>query len=213
MNVIRIAALAACSISLSAAGQVGLRFSFLNYAPVEAGCNFHLVAGFDADMSKRSAMGLDLSTSIDIFGGAESNVENFEHDGFEVSLSPITRSWSLSLRSMYFLTNDNAGVYIATTIGYRSVSVELLPYVQDNGFWGPPSPAWARPTEHQVRSLQLGLRLGARSWLDGLFSDLYIGTGVNLGDLGSDLPVYMRSSEWDLKRMFFQVGYATGIGW
>jgi hypothetical protein len=215
MKAFRLALLAASALGLEAYGQMGVRVSFLHYEPVEVGSNFHFVAGFDADLSPRSAMGIDYTTRMDIFGAAESNVESLEHLGYQVSVSPLTRSWSLALRSIYFLSDEAAGAYIGPTIGYRSVSLELLPQVWDTGFSGNPSPSWDRRTEHELGYLQLGLRVGFRSELDGFFGDIHFGAGMNLGELEASpgLPAYMETSEWGLRKMFFQVGYATGIGW
>ncbi|MEZ4757433.1 MAG: hypothetical protein R2817_11455 [Flavobacteriales bacterium] len=215
MKKVHTALLTASLLSSVTYGQMGLRVSFLHYEPVEVGSNFHFVAGFDADLSPRSAMGLDYTTRMDVFGAAESNVENLEHLGYQVSVSPLTRSWSIALRSIYFLSDESSGAYVGPTIGYRSVSLELLPQVWDAGFTGNPNPSWDRRTEHELGYLQLGLRFGFRSELDGFFGDMHIGAGMNLGELepSPGLPSYMDTSEWGLRKMFFQIGYSTGIGW
>lgn len=204
----------AVSLIVNAHAQMGLRFSPLNYENVEKGANTGFTVGADADISDRTAMAFDYGFGFDLWGSADANSESFSYSGFEVVVSPVTRTRSFTLRSLYFLTDMAGGPFIATSFGLRTVILELDPSVWDpNSSFGSPLPTWARASESRTTLTQLGLRLGTRSELDGFYGELYVGFGVNLGELDGMLPVYMTNSDWALSRAYFQAGYSMGIGW
>jgi hypothetical protein len=201
------------AVALSVNGQMGIRLTPYQYERVEKGSNAHIGAGFDLDLSRRSAMSVDYSARFDIWGVAEANVESYDFYGYFVSYSPITRTWSLTLRSLYFLNDEVSGFYIASSIGYRAVELELDPDVSATGSWVTTQPSWARRSTHNGGYTQLGFRLGTRSELDGFYGDLFLGLGLNLGDPDLDLPLYMAQSDWGIKDLYLQAGYSMGIGW
>lgn len=206
--------LTAISLAVSSHAQMGVRVSPLNYENVEKGANMGFVFGADADISDRTAMAFDYGFAIDLFGDGSNTRESFAYDGYQVDVSTITRSRNFTLRSLYFLTDMAGGPYIATSVGIRTVILELDPSVWDtNSSIGFPAPSWARATERKTTLTQLGLRVGSRSELDGYYGEFYIGVGVNLGELDGLLPPYMVASDWALSRTYFQAGYAFGIGW
>ncbi|MCU0318704.1 MAG: hypothetical protein MUE88_01295 [Flavobacteriales bacterium] len=199
---------------LSTHAQMGLRISPLNYENVEKGANMGFVFGADADLSDRTAMAFDYGFAFDLFGDGSNTRESLSYDGYQVDVSTITRTRNFTLRSLYFFSDMAGGPYIATSIGIRTVILELDPSVWDtNSSFGFPAPAWARATESKTTLTQLGLRVGSRSELDGYYGEFYIGVGVNLGELDGMLPPYMAASDWSLSRTYFQAGYSFGIGW
>lgn len=205
---------AAMSLSAITHAQMGLRISPINYENVEKGANMGFVFGADADISDRTAMAFDYGFAFDLFGDGSNTRDFFVYDGYQVDVNTITRSRNFTLRSLYFLTDMAGGPYIATSVGIRTVILELDPSVSDpNSFFGFPAPAWARATESRTTLTQLGLRVGSRSELDGYYGEFYIGVGVNLGELDGLLPQYMAASDWALSRTYFQAGYSIGIGW
>lgn len=191
--------------------QMGIRLSPLHYEGVEVGSNWHFTAGFDVDMSRRTAMTIEYSSRVDIWGATATNVEQVGIAGYFISISPNTRTWSLALRSLYFLSDGTSGGYLATSIGYRAIELELDPIYIDASNYDEPS--WVRRSSHQGGYTQLGLRLGVRSELDGFYGDLFLGLGLNLGDPDLDLPLYMAQSDWGIKDLYLQAGYSMGIGW
>jgi hypothetical protein len=212
LHILLVIAFFAPALSLSA--QMGLRISPLNYENVEKGANTSFIVGMDMDISDRTAMAADFGFGFDLYGVAQTASETYLYDGYQVTVSPITRTQALTLRSMYFLSDMTSGSYIATSLGFRTVRLQLDPSVWDpNGSFGTPLPAWAGSSESKITLTQLGLRFGLRSELEGFYGDLYVGFGVNLGELDGLLPVYLRSSDWALSRAYVQAGYSFGIGW
>lgn len=204
----------AVSLIATAHAQMGLRFSPLNYENVETGVNTGFIFGADVDISDRTAMAFDYGFGFDLYGTGSNSSESFSYNGYQIDVIPINRTQAFTLRSLYFLSDMAGGPFIATSIGIRTVTLELDPSVWDpNSSFGSPLPTWARATESKTTLTQLGLRLGTRSELDGFYGELYVGFGVNLGELDGMLPVYMINSEWALSRAYFQAGYSLGIGW
>ena len=166
------------------------------------------LVGVDHDMGDRNSLGLDYSLRVNL-SGEEYNTESFEKDGYTGYYYMSRGNSGLTLRSQFFF-NDEGGVYLGPFVGYRSVQLHI--YTQVNDDYSGITPSWAKNRSVTTTLIPLGMRIGARSVLDGLFMDAYFGIGTNLGDrTGLDADYLLAKDE--IKSLYLQFGLCYGIGW
>lgn len=198
-----------CGLPASHA-QWGVRATVLHFETLTPRGTFSFLGGLDHDITDRTAMGLDFTIGVDLFGTDAS--EQTEYDGYTVDYILTQRSMGVTYRSMYFFSDNDGGAafYAGPFVGFRQVSYEVEPTTYS--YYSYDEPGWSRRETGSTTMFPLGLRMGFRGPLDGFSGDIYVGFGFLAG--GSD-PVkapYLDSKD-RISRTILQAGYTMGIGW
>src|SRR5690606_19862199 len=96
--------------------QTGIRAG-LEYESIMRKYHIQLLAGLDRDVNDRISLGLD------VLLGLKMNEQNFSYSTGTSSYSLTRNSIGLQYRSMYFFGGTG---YIASTIGFRTLKMEML---------------------------------------------------------------------------------------
>lgn len=196
-----------CGAQSDSNAQWGIRATILHFETLTPRGTFSFLGGLDHDLTDRTAMGLDFTVGVDLFGTGAST--QTEYAGYSVDYILTQKSMGLTYRSMYFFADNDGGAafYAGPFIGFRQVTYEVSPttYSYDE-------PSWSRHETGSTTMFPIGMRMGFRGPLDGFSGDIYVGFGFMAG--GSD-PVkapYLDSKD-RLSRTILQAGYTMGIGW
>lgn len=195
--------------------QWGVHGTLLHHERMTGRHGLHWLVGISHDASDRTTIGLDLIGHANLMG-TEDYTEQNSYLGYDLGYSFDRKVIGMQYRSTYFLSNDNAGAYLGTYVGFRMVSrrIELdYAYSVNNSGFNQALPAWARSASTEATLFPAGLRFGFRSEMDGYFADAYVGLGYQFGTgSGTVAPAYLAEKD-QLKGFSFQVGYTVGMGW
>ncbi len=198
-------------MQLCSTAQTGIRFSVLDFERSVNSWQWNLLGGFDRDINDRMSIGVDVTRSLLFFGlGDLLDYDPYSTYGQDYALAQ--RSFGLQYRSSYFWSDMG---YIASTIGFRSIAMELNADRYNSNY----NLIEYRRTE-RFTLIPVGLRLGFRNDLDGWYNDVYVGLGYNIGG-GKTIFDGMRAGgekivlekKHELKKIWFSAGYSFGIGW
>ena len=190
--------------------QWGIRATILHFETLTPSGTFSFLAGLDHDLTDRTAMGLDFTMGVDLFGtGAP---EQTEYAGYSVDYILTQKSMGLTYRSMYFFSDNDGGAafYAGPFVGFRQVTYEVDPTAYSYNFLDDPS--WSRRETGSTTMFPIGMRMGFRSPLDGYSGDIYVGFGFIAGGADPIKAPYLEDKD-RLSRTFLQAGYTVGIGW
>jgi len=205
--------LAACFVSINGAAQWGIRASVAHFEQQTARSGFNWTLGVDHDPTDRTSIGLEYIGHLNLFDDGSGQQETSNYAGYLVDYSLTRKVSGLQYRSLYFLSNGgHSGVYLGTYLGFRTITQEVVPFAF-SVYGGGGSPSWERRTTVTNTVFPLGLRLGARSEMDGWYHDIYLAIGTQLGAGNADeLAPYLLDKD-RLKGFSIQAGYAFGVGW
>jgi hypothetical protein len=168
--------------------------------------------GLDHDPTDRTSIGLDFISHIDLFGEAADRSESTSYGAYTVSYNTARSVKGLQLRSNYFISgHGNAGFYMGTYIGFRTISLTVDPFVYTTGIVTT-TPNWARRTTTDAMVFPIGLRWGLRSEMDTWYQDIYFAMGFQAGGGNTDQPPFLVAKD-KIKGFSIQAGYALGFGW
>ena len=204
---------AGCFMAQQSIAQWGIRTSFMHYEQQTGRSGLNWTVGVDHDPTDRTSIGLEYIGHLNLFDVDAGQNGNSEYAGYQVDYTITRKVSGLQYRSIYFLSNGgHTGVYLGTYLGFRMITQEAVPFAY-SFYSSLPSPAWERRTTATNTVIPIGLRLGARSEMDGWYHDIYFALGTQLGAGNADvLGPYLEDKDM-LKGFSFQVGYAFGVGW
>ncbi|MEX1132127.1 MAG: hypothetical protein WEC15_02785 [Flavobacteriales bacterium] len=194
-----------------AIAQVGVRATLFHFEQQTGRSGLNWSIGLDHDPSDRTSIGVDFISQMNLFSEAGDRTESTEYDGYNVFYGVARTVKGLQFRSTYFISAyGNAGFYMGTYVGFRSIELTVAPEVSSSGF-GSPTPNWARTTTTSTMVFPVGLRWGLRSEMDTWYQDVYFATGFQLGAGNATLPPFLLAKD-KLKGFSIQAGYAIGFG-
>jgi len=203
-----------CLISNAVHAQWGVRATTLHFEQQTGRSGLNWLLGLDHDPTDRTSIGLDFISHINLFGETADRSEPTEYGGYEVLYNVARSVKGLQFRSTYFLSgHGNAGFYMGTYAGFRSIALQVDPNVYNTSTVAP-VPNWARRTTTSSMVFPVGLRWGLRSEMDEWYQDIYFAMGVQLGSgsANATLPPFLIAKD-ELKAFSIQVGYVLGFGW
>lgn len=204
--------MASMAMGIVANAQRGIRYGIQYESVTQAkpGTRWHMVLGYDFDLADRLSGGIDVST--DTQWSSEFNTYVIPRSGLD--FSEKIKMFGVVYRSQYhFADNDGGGTfYLGPTLGVRSVKQSLRYSEEIPGIWY--NTIQERETKESKLLFPLGMRIGVRGPLDGGYYDIYLAMGTNLG--AGDVPindVAILTGESLPNKLFFQTGFAYGVGW
>jgi len=195
-----------------AVAQWGVRGTVVHFEQQTGRSGLNLLFGLDHDPSDRTSIGVDFISAFNLFGDAADRNESTQYGGYNVYYNIARNVKGLQLRSTYFITaSGNAGFYMGTYAGFRSISLIVDPIATNSSSFGS-APNWARKTTTSTMVFPVGLRWGLRSEMDTWYQDIYFATGFQLGSGNANLPPFLLAKD-KLKGFSIQAGYVIGFGW
>lgn len=189
--------------SVHACAQTGIRAG-LDYESIMRKYHLNFLAGVDRDVNDRISLGLD------VLLGLKMNEQDFSYTTGTNTYSLSRSSIGLQYRSMYFFGGTG---YIASTIGFRTLKMELLLDETVTGPFGTYSYLGVRRVPITTTIIPIGIRLGLRGELDGFYQDLYVNLGYNIGSAKDIFPAGVElRKEHALSKVWISVGYAMAVG-
>jgi hypothetical protein len=207
MNLLRhtILTTAIALLSLGTQAQWGVHAGF-GMERYSSRLDGHWTVGMEHDMSGRTSIGLSVIGLLPVLAPVSRTANNSTY-----SYTYMRKGIGVQYRSIFFLTDDAAGVYVGATVGMRSLQrvalVDTINYTS--------SAIWPGGRTAKATVFPVGLRLGVRGMLDGWYSDFYVAVCTQLGRNSDDMPTLypFNAPEDRLKGLTIQVGYALGLAW
>jgi hypothetical protein len=168
--------------------------------------NLQLLAGFERQFNEHFTIGLDVIKLIDT-GGASGYNDYMNALGYNQNYTLKRNLWGLQYRSQYFFSG--AG-YIGPTIGIRRFEYTVTTEEQFTSPTGYSLETRYNTIIRRGTLIPIGLRFGFRTELDGWFQDIYVSFGMLAGNKPL-IPVL--GSKDHFAGVWFNLGYAIGIGW
>jgi hypothetical protein len=195
-------------------GQWGVRGTILHFEQQTGRSGLNWLLGLDHDPTDRTSIGVDFISHINLSGESADRSESAQYGGYNVYYSIARSVQGLQFRSTYFLSGyGNAGFYMGTYAGFRSISLLVDPNVY-NSVSGGLVPNWARRTTTTSMVFPVGLRWGLRSEMDTWYQDIYFAMGFQVGSESANatLPPFLVAKD-QFKGFSLQAGYVFGFGW
>lgn len=194
-----------------ALAQWGVRGTVIHFEQQTGRSGLNWLIGLDHDPSDRTSIGVDFISDLNLFSDPTDRGESTQYGGYTVYYSIARNVKGLQFRSTYFVSAfGNAGFYMGTYAGFRSISLVVDPIAYSSGF-GNSTPNWARSTTTSSMVFPAGLRWGLRGEMDTWYHDIYFATGFQLGSGNATLPPFLLAKD-KLKGFSIQAGYVLGFG-
>ena len=162
-----------------------------------------MMFGVDAHILYRSIFGL---APID-------GDEALTYKGWTAGYQKNLREWGLTYRTGYYFTGDNElGISIGTTIGFRRIVREITVNDAYNpNVWGLGASPFRSTYVAEKTVFPVGLRLGLRgAYLYGVESDFYVGASYQIG-AGKSLST--EPELVDAPLTLVTITYTMGFAW
>lgn len=139
----------------------------------------------------------------------------FTYNGWTGEGEMLTKEWGLSYRTGYFLTGDqDGGVYIGTSVGFRHVSCELemtSSYYDPSYSYYVPDVPFKQHYSAEMNLYPVGIRVGMRGgYVYGFESDIYCGISYQIGSGNS---IFSEPELIGVPTSVAPVVYSFGFAW